>query len=214
MYTWEESKSILALFAITSSPLILGNDPREGHMQPRLVELLTNPDMISVDQMYSTAAGFAGGRVATQAGAKELWAKPLPNHVVAIVLFNRGGTVIGEFEDGVDPHYRPARCSDPTQPPCTGCYINDDRMWLAPCNDNVTASSGAQTLSFSLSQIPKEWLVAQHQDGTAAAAPQTCDVFDIFDSPHTGKALGKVSGNWSAVVPPHGVRFLRLSNCA
>ena len=31
--TWEESKSNVALFAVTSSPLILGNDPREGRMQ-------------------------------------------------------------------------------------------------------------------------------------------------------------------------------------
>ncbi len=77
--TWEESKSVLALFAVTSSPLILGNDPRKGRMQQRLVELLTNPDMIAVNQQYSTVAGFAGGRISSSAPAKELWAKPLPN---------------------------------------------------------------------------------------------------------------------------------------
>ena len=32
VYTWEETKAILALFAVTSSPLILGNDPRPGRM--------------------------------------------------------------------------------------------------------------------------------------------------------------------------------------
>ena len=42
--TWEESKANLALFAVTSSPLILGNDPREGRMQMRLVELLWVPN--------------------------------------------------------------------------------------------------------------------------------------------------------------------------
>ena len=41
--TWEESKSNLALFAVTSSPLILGNDPREGRIQERLVDLFSNP---------------------------------------------------------------------------------------------------------------------------------------------------------------------------
>ena len=51
--TWEESKSVLALFAVTSSPLILGNDPREGRMQRRLIELLTNPVMIEVDRKFS-----------------------------------------------------------------------------------------------------------------------------------------------------------------
>jgi hypothetical protein len=89
VYTWEESKSVLALFAVTSSPLILGNDPREGHMQKRLVDLVTNADMLAVDQLYSSAAGFAGGRIATQSNARELWAKPLPNQTVAVVLFNR-----------------------------------------------------------------------------------------------------------------------------
>merc|ERR550514_2212855 len=33
--TWEESKSNLALFAVSSSPIFLGNDPREGRMQER-----------------------------------------------------------------------------------------------------------------------------------------------------------------------------------
>ena len=52
VYTWEESKSVLALFAVSSAPLFLGNDPREGRMQPRLVDLLLNKDMIGVNQQY------------------------------------------------------------------------------------------------------------------------------------------------------------------
>lgn len=220
VYTWEESKSVLALFAVTSSPLILGNDPREGHMQQRLVELLTNPDMLAVDQQYSPTSGFAGGRIATQSNARELWAKPLPNQSVAVVLFNRAGTVIGEFPaKGVDPNYKPKHCDDPTKPPCTGCYINDDRMWIAPCDDNVTASSGAQTLSFSLDQIPREWLLSSSDlassngEGSSASGSLSCEAFDIFATAQRGKSLGVVHGTWSAVVPPHGVRFLRLSNC-
>lgn len=217
-YTWEESKSVLALFAVTSSPLILGNDPREGHMQQRLVELLTNSDMLAVDQEYSELAGFAGGRIATQSNARELWAKPLPNRSVAVVLFNRAGTVIGEYPaKGVDPNYKPKHCDDPTQPPCTGCYINDDRMWLAPCDDNVTASSGAQTLTLRLDQIPRDWLLpSQESTSSQDEDPRSlsCEAFDIFDSPHRGKSLGMIHGSWSAVVPPHGVRFLRLSHCA
>jgi hypothetical protein len=42
----EEAKSNLALFAVSSSPLFLGNDPREGRMQDRLVGLLLNKDML------------------------------------------------------------------------------------------------------------------------------------------------------------------------
>ena len=40
--TWEETKSHLALFAITSQPLFLSNDLREGHVQPRLIGLFKN----------------------------------------------------------------------------------------------------------------------------------------------------------------------------
>lgn len=203
---------MLALFAVTSSPLILGNDPREGRMQQRLIELLTNPVMIEVDQEYSTAAGFAGGRIASKPQAQELWAKPLPNLTVAVVLFNRGGTVIGTTPAGADPP--PPHCSDPTKPLCTGCFVNDDRPWLAPCDDNATASTGAQVLSFSLEQIPRKWLTAGRQAAGGTGAQISCDIFDIFATAKQGKDLGRIKGKWSATVPPHGVRFLRLSNCS
>ena len=50
--------------------------------------------------------------------------------------------------------------------------------------------------------------------GDVAAGVVSCDVFDILATPKAGKSLGKQSGDsWSAVVPPHGVRFLRLSGC-
>ena len=44
---------------MTSSPLILGHDPREG-LQQRLVDLLTNEDVIAVDQTYDGSSAFAG----------------------------------------------------------------------------------------------------------------------------------------------------------
>ena len=39
---------MLSLFAVTSSPLMLGNDARPGRMQQRLVELLLNPDLLVI----------------------------------------------------------------------------------------------------------------------------------------------------------------------
>jgi hypothetical protein len=110
--TWEESKAHLALYAVTSSPLILGNgeqnarpaqlthalaqltynapsanartcltDPREGFMQQRLVDLLLNPDMLRVNQLW---AGFAGDRVWSKPVGRECWAKPLGGLAVAV----------------------------------------------------------------------------------------------------------------------------------
>ena len=206
--TWQESMSVLALFAVTSSPLMLGNDAREGKMQQRLVDLLTNPAMLSVNQIYDAKHAFAGGRIATSAPARELWGKPLGNGTVAVVLLNRGGKAIGEIDERVGP--LPRNCKDPTKPECTGCYIPSDLPQLSPCDDNATASTGAQTLTLNLDQIPKEWLGASEESDTKIAS---CEFFDIFATPHAGASLGRLS-TFSAVVPPHGVRFLRLSDCS
>ena len=234
VYTWEESKSILALFAVSSAPLFLGNDPREGRMQQRLVDLLLNKDMLGVNQQYSSAAQFAGGRIKSMFPASELWAKPLetPQHGVAVVLFNRGGTAIGESTGlPLQPH-----CFDPNSSlgPCVGCFIDAGKSALAPCNDNVTASSGAATVALEFSDIPPAWL------GLASTAPVdpaagsgsgsgsrqiACDVFDVFGCPQEaagcgtvgaakGAALGRFTAGWNATIPPHGSRFLRLSGCA
>ena len=206
--TWQESMSVLALFAVTSSPLMLGNDARKGKMQQRLVDLLTNPVMLSVNQVYDAQHAFAGGRIATFAPARELWGKPLGNGTVAVVLLNRGGKAIGEHVEGAGP--LPPHCKDPKKPECTGCFLASDQPQLSPCDDNITASSGAQTLTLNLDQIPKEWLrVSEEADMNITS----CEVFDIFATPHTGVSLGRLS-KFSAVVPPHGVRFLRLSDCS
>lgn len=59
-------------------------------MQPRLIDLLKNPDMIAVNQQY---AGYAGDRVWEGPVGREMWAKPLENASVAVALFNRDGYV-------------------------------------------------------------------------------------------------------------------------
>ena len=169
--------------------------------------------MIAANQQYEAEHRFAGGRIASEPTAKEIWAKPLPNRTAAVVLFNRGGTAIGERVEGGPP--TPPHCTDPesTLAPCTGCDLHGDQPWTAPCDDNTTASSGAQTVALSVAQLPREWLAV-----TAAAEGQAaldCDVFDIFKTPGKGGAVGRTSGGaWSATIPPHGVRFLRLSNCS
>ena len=147
--TWEESKSNLALFAVSSSPLFLGNDPRDGRMQPRLVDLLLNKDMLEVNQQYSTEAAFAGGRIKSSYPALELWAKPLvkpKKHGVAAVLFNRGGMVYGESTgQPMQPH-----CFDPesTLGPCVGARRPAENAFFAPClykNDHFTKTGSGQT---------------------------------------------------------------------
>eukprot|EP01050_Picozoa_sp_SAG11_P006851 SAG11_NODE_551_length_8587_cov_6.916951_3_plen_172_part_00 len=167
--------------------------------------------VLAVDQDYEIEFAFAGGRIASEPTAKELWAKPLPNRTAAVVLFNRAGMAIGQAVEGGPPTQ--PHCTDPesTLPPCTGCNLHGDQPWTAPCDDNITASSGAQTLTLSLTQLPRAWLTATID----VAVGLECDVFDIFATAGKGAAMGRTSGGeWSAMVPPHGVRFLKLSNCS
>ena len=193
--TWEESKSHLALYAVTSQPLFLGNDVRPGYMQQRLLDILLNKDMLAVNQQYH---GFAGDRMWTAAVGREVWAKPLPGGRAGVVLFNRNGTT--------------SSC-DVIDSPYSGSL-------KVPCDDNATESSGAQTLSLAFDVLPSQWLLDDEQGGPPQRAHEagaiSCEVRDIF-SGATGKAskdLGRHSGAFTAEdVPPHGCRFLMLSNC-
>ena len=130
VYTWEETKAVVALFAVSSSPLILGNDARAGRMQPRLLSLLLNKDMLAANSEYSATHAFAGGRLWSEPSGREVWAKPLKTAgAVAAVLFNRAGYVLGTPPPGSAP--LPAFCADPGAPsyPCTGCFVDDDKPW-------------------------------------------------------------------------------------
>jgi hypothetical protein len=60
--TWEESKTILAIWSICSSPLIISNDVRPGRVQQRVLDLFLNKEMLAVNQQYH---GFAGDRMWT-----------------------------------------------------------------------------------------------------------------------------------------------------
>ena len=85
----------------------------------------------------------------------------------------------------------------------------------APCTDNATASVGAQKLSLSFDTLPTEWLLAS-EAAVGSVGPISCEVRDIFsgETGEEGADLGRFSGTWDAgLVPPHGSRFVLLSNC-
>ena len=118
-----------ALYAITSSPLFIGNDVRPGYIQPRLLGLLKNAAMLKVNQAYTL--GFAGDRIESHAVGKELWAKPLPGGEAAVALFNRNGTTF--------------KCMASSPIDC-------------PCDDYANETSGAQSLTLDFSSLASdEW---------------------------------------------------------
>jgi alpha-galactosidase len=94
--TAAESRSHFSLWCLWAAPLMAGNDVR--HMSKETAEILTQPELIAVDQ---DPLGIQGRRVRDD-GAKEVWMKPLFDGSKAVVLFNRGseaGKIRVAFEE-------------------------------------------------------------------------------------------------------------------
>src|ERR1700733_28787 len=79
-----EYRSHFSLWAILAAPLIAGNDVR--NMRPEIRDILTNKEVIAVDQ---DSLGSEGKRVKKN-GDLEVWSKQMKDGSRAVILFNRG----------------------------------------------------------------------------------------------------------------------------
>jgi alpha-galactosidase len=79
-----EYRSHFSLWAILAAPLIAGNDLHD--MRPEIHDILTNKEVIAVDQ---DPLGRQGERAARN-GDAEVWAKQMKDGSRAVVLLNRG----------------------------------------------------------------------------------------------------------------------------
>lgn len=79
----EEYRTHMSLWAILAAPLLAGNDLTT--MSPETRDLLTNRDVIAIDQ---DKAGRQGDRVWVE-GPLEMWVRPLADGGKAIAIFNR-----------------------------------------------------------------------------------------------------------------------------
>ena len=82
--TDDEYRTHMSLWSILAAPLLAGNDLR--NMTPTILEILTNREVIGVDQDKD---GKQGRRIA-KSGDQEVWVRPLSGGAHAIGLFNRG----------------------------------------------------------------------------------------------------------------------------
>ena len=82
--TTTEYISHFSLWSLLSSPLLLGNDLRS--MNSTTLGIIRNKDVIDVNQDW----GGSQGRRIRDDGTSEVWAKPMSDGSVAVVLFNRG----------------------------------------------------------------------------------------------------------------------------
>jgi alpha-galactosidase len=79
-----EDISHFSLWAMLSAPLIAGNDLRK--MRPETIEILTNKDVIAVNQ---DALGVQAFKHKVE-GDLEYWYKPLEDKSWAVLVLNRG----------------------------------------------------------------------------------------------------------------------------
>jgi alpha-galactosidase len=81
-----EYRTHMSLWALLAAPLLAGNDLR--NVSPAILEILTNKEVIAVDQ---DPLGKQAKRVGKD-GDVEIWARPLAGGAFAVGLFNRGGS--------------------------------------------------------------------------------------------------------------------------
>ncbi|KAJ6857825.1 alpha-galactosidase-like [Populus alba x Populus x berolinensis] len=99
--TTEEYRSHFSIWALAKAPLLIGCDVRTMSDETR--EMLSNKEVIAVNQ---DKLGVQGKKVKNN-GDLEVWAGPLSNNKIAVVLWNRGSsraTVTAYWSDiGLDP---------------------------------------------------------------------------------------------------------------
>jgi alpha-galactosidase len=82
--TTTEYRSHFSLWAMLAAPLMAGNDL--NNMKPEIKEILTNREVIAIDQ---DRLGREGRRVRKE-GDLEIWMRPLADGSRAVILLNRG----------------------------------------------------------------------------------------------------------------------------
>lgn len=79
----EEYRTHMTLWALLAAPLLAGNDL--STMKPDTIALLTNKEVIAIDQ---DSRGKQADRVYAE-GTEEIWARPLADGSKAVGIFNR-----------------------------------------------------------------------------------------------------------------------------
>jgi alpha-galactosidase len=85
----DEYRTHMSLWALLSAPLLAGNDLRR--MTPETVNILTNPNVIAIDQ---DPLGRQARRVLGASGDVEIWKKELAGGDLAVGVFNRNATSV------------------------------------------------------------------------------------------------------------------------
>jgi alpha-galactosidase len=81
----DEYRTHMSLWSMLAAPLLAGNDLRD--VPPNILAILTNHDVIAIDQDKAAKQGGRGW----QSGEQEIWVRQLEGGDHAVAVFNRGG---------------------------------------------------------------------------------------------------------------------------
>jgi Alpha galactosidase A len=229
--THDEERTQLALWAIGASPLLMSNDLRS--IPAASVELLTNPDVIAVDQ---DPLGRMGGLLAgdNRMSPVQRWWRVLANGDVAVALYNKCD-VCPVWDVTVDERRVPCTrvewdvttfgpecyrnkpflnaesecCNDPR---CVGfTWTNGEGCRVRDTGCGVEAAPGVRGYyrpAAGRRVSPQPVTISVQFHDLKFAATSAVSVYDLFER----RPLGVFCHNFAARdVPPHGVAFLRLS---
>jgi alpha-galactosidase len=133
--TIPEYRAHFSFWALLAAPLMAGNDIRS--MSPEIKEILTNSEVIAVNQ---DKLGSQGRRI-WKYDDLEVWSKPLSDGSRAVILFNRG-TSESEVRVSWDqigyPNHLPAKVRD---------------LWAHKDVDSVTGGYAANVPSHSVVMV-------------------------------------------------------------
>ena len=177
--TTAEEQTQMAIWSITASPLIMGNDVR--NVSAASAAILKNADAIAVDQ---DARGLMGGRLSTDRAGAQTWARQLSGGAVAVGLYNTaGGTPAGLTELNAGAY-------------CGGGRVAVDGgsgfgHSLASCRDGVLNATANPKCSGAIFDYN------QGYNGQASYSPpvaRTCDTHATNAHTHTPPVLSAMSG--------------------
>jgi alpha-galactosidase len=133
--TTTEYRSHFSLWALLTAPLIAGNDLR--NMTPEIHDILTNKEVIAVDQ---DPLGREGERVAKN-GDLEVWAKQMKDGSRAVILLNRG-----ESEQEITANWE-----DLGYPKALGASVRD--LWEHKDLGKITAKFSARVAPHAVAMV-------------------------------------------------------------
>jgi len=235
--TTDEQKTQMAIWSISASPLIMGNDLRSVPKESKAI--LLNKDAVAVNQDPMGKMGIRHPSY-TSASGTQVWFRELANGDVAVALYNKAGGShppipgppctswnkteggyleacggaagnVGSFSSLTAEQAQDACCKNTK---CAGFSFNpsDGSGFYKGNQDCGKTGSGSYVGYTKPSQMPspggKAADITLDLTKVGFSSSERVSVYDIWAQQEAGQAKGTFTAKQ---VPFHGTAFLRLS---